>query len=83
LDAAHLKAMEEIGLVASILRQSIERDNEYRANQERVLAEIRQQQAEIHQRQAESDQRFETLLQEVRFLIRRIGEQPTDHNQSS
>ncbi|MDX2271197.1 MAG: hypothetical protein NW237_04520 [Cyanobacteriota bacterium] len=38
LEVAHLRAMEEIGLTASILRQSIERDNQYRAAQAQTQA---------------------------------------------
>ncbi|MFS8780645.1 hypothetical protein NW837_06970 [Synechococcus sp. R6-10] len=39
-----------------------------------VVLELRQEVRELRQRQAESDQRFEVLLQEIRFLIRRQGE---------
>ncbi|ABD01645.1 hypothetical protein NW813_01315 [Synechococcus sp. R55.6] len=38
------------------------------------VRELRQELRELRQRQAESDQRFEVLLQEIRFLIRRQGE---------
>ncbi len=39
------------------------------------VREIQQEMRQLKERQAESDQRFEVLLEEIRFLIRREGSQ--------
>ncbi len=41
--------------------------------QDLAIEEMRRQQEEFRQRQAETDRRFNVLLEEVRYLIRRQG----------
>lgn len=60
LERAQIRFQEQLGELASYVRQVVERQDRH----DRELEEIRQ-------RQVESDLRFDVLLQEIRYLIRR------------
>jgi len=44
-------------------------------HQQRIY-DVEERQAKIEERQAETDQRFNVLLDEFRYLVRHINEQP-------
>ncbi|MEN9222013.1 MAG: hypothetical protein Q6L60_15365 [Thermostichus sp. HHBFW_bins_43] len=69
---AQLRFQEQLGDMAGILRQVVQRVDQLAANQERHEQELQ----EFRQRQAETDQRFNVLLEEVRYLIRRQEPEP-------
>ncbi|NJK67197.1 MAG: hypothetical protein HC789_11360 [Microcoleus sp. CSU_2_2] len=52
-----------VGAVNALLARDSQRDEE-----------MRQRDADFQQYKLENDQRFNTLLEEVRFLIRKLGE---------
>lgn len=64
LEAAQFRFQEQLGDIVRAFREQAEQHD-------RAIAENQQQIQELRLRQAESDERFEILLQEIRFLIRR------------
>lgn len=69
VEAAQLRFQEQLGDIVRAFREKAEQ-------QDRLLEQHEQELQELRQRQAESDQRFEILLQEIRFLNRRLEQQP-------
>lgn len=59
-----------VGAINPLLERDRERGEEFRLYQE----ELRQYKREIDQRFLENDQRFNVLLEELRFLIRRLDQ---------
>ncbi|MEG4572769.1 hypothetical protein QUA56_08715 [Microcoleus sp. N3A4] len=59
-----------VGAVNALLERDSQRDEETRRRDE----EMRRRDEDFQQYKIENDQRFNTLLEEVRFLIRKLGE---------
>jgi len=58
-----------VGAVNAILERDSQRDEEMRRRDE----EMRRRDADFQQYKLENDPRFNTLLEEVKFLIRKLG----------
>ncbi|MGF1575109.1 MAG: hypothetical protein ACFCU9_04065 [Cyanophyceae cyanobacterium] len=74
LQLAQLGTQAQIGLLSDMMRQSIERMDRDEAEMQRQQEATERHQAEmerLNQQQAEQDKRFDVLLAEIRYLIRR------------
>ncbi|MEN9222012.1 MAG: hypothetical protein Q6L60_15360 [Thermostichus sp. HHBFW_bins_43] len=76
---AQLRFQEQLGDMAGILRQVVQRVDQVAQRMDQVVANQERHEQELQefrQRQAETDQRFNVLLEEVRYLIRRQEPEP-------
>ena len=75
LEESQLRFQEQLGDMAGIVRQVVQQQAVLQHQQEALQRQqeaLQQQQEGIQQRQSEQDQRFDVLLQELRFIARRL-----------
>jgi len=58
------------------MAENIVKLTEAQQTQKELISGMGERQAKIEERQAETDQRFNVLLDEFRYLVRHINEQP-------